>query len=150
MFLIHPLKTYSSDNVDVVYLLCFGSRGSLRSEVKETTRPRWNQRSKQKASAQSWITYPSEPEESTVVMRMREEGLLERREENPLGYGFRDIRTREETASRKLNLRAQGFRQRESISICKLRRQREANLPCQGNPDTTVCHALSMLPLPHL
>lgn len=106
MFLIHPLKVYSSDNVDVVYLFDFGSRGSLRSVVKET-RPQWNEWSKQKASAQSWTTYPSEPKESTVVMRMREGGLLERKEENPLGCSFRDIRTREETASRKLNLRGQ-------------------------------------------
>lgn len=150
MFLIHPLKIYSSDNVGMEYLFYFGSCGSLRSVVKEITRPQWNQRSKQKASAQSWTTNPSEPKESTVVMRMREEGLLERREENPLGCGFRDIRTREETASRKLNLRAQGFKRRDSISICKPMRQREANLPGQGNLDTIVCHTLNMLPLPHL
>lgn len=84
MFLNHPLKIYSSDNVDVVDLFGFGSCGSLRSVVKET-RPQWNEWSKQKASAQSWTTYPSEPEESTVVMRMREGGLLDRREKTLWG-----------------------------------------------------------------
>ena len=66
----------------------------------------------------------------TVVMRMREEGLLERREENPLGYGFRDIRTREETASRKLNLRAQVSGRGKASAFANL-----------GDRERQICHA---------